>query len=139
LAADSRIAIDPATPELEGIGRFLADRLKPATGLQLPVRPAAGAPMRGSILLTTAGADPQLGAEGYVLTVAPDTVSLVAHRPAGLFRGLQTIRQLLPRSRAQRSRAAPGRYLRRRSRTARASSGAARCWTSPGISSASPA
>jgi hexosaminidase len=96
LAADSRIAIDPATPELEGIGRFLADRLKPATGLQLPVRPAAGAPMRGSILLTTAGADPQLGAEGYVLTVAPDTVSLVAHRPAGLFRGLQTIRQLLP-------------------------------------------
>ena len=46
LAADSRIAIDPATPELEGIGRFLADRLKPATGLQLPVRPAAGAPAR---------------------------------------------------------------------------------------------
>src|SRR6185295_5972315 len=41
LAADTHIAVDPATPELEAIGRFLADRLRPATGLELPLRPAA--------------------------------------------------------------------------------------------------
>ena len=37
-----------------------------------------------------------LGAEGYELTVARDRVTLVAQQPAGLFYGVQTIRQLLP-------------------------------------------
>jgi hexosaminidase len=31
-----------------------------------------------------------------MLTVAPDGISLVAHHPAGLFHGVQTLRQLLP-------------------------------------------
>ena len=43
--------------------------------------------------------DPQseaLGAEGYELTITRDRVSLVARDAAGLFHGVQTIRQLLP-------------------------------------------
>jgi len=43
-----------------------------------------------------AGADAQLGEEGYELTVTEDQVKLIAPNPAGLFRGVQTIRQLLP-------------------------------------------
>jgi hexosaminidase len=37
-----------------------------------------------------------LGEEGYELTITPERVSLAAYRPAGMFWGVQTIRQLLP-------------------------------------------
>ncbi|HAL55124.1 MAG TPA: beta-N-acetylhexosaminidase, partial [Bacteroidetes bacterium] len=50
----------------------------------------------GSIFLTTKGGDPTLGEEGYLLTISPDLVTVQAHQPAGLCRGIQTIRQLLP-------------------------------------------
>jgi hexosaminidase len=40
--------------------------------------------------------DPSLGQEGYRLIVTSDSVRLVAGAPAGLFHGVQTIRQLLP-------------------------------------------
>jgi hexosaminidase len=37
-----------------------------------------------------------LGDEGYELAVTPASIRLVAARPEGLFRGVQTLRQLLP-------------------------------------------
>jgi hexosaminidase len=42
------------------------------------------------------GGPASLGDEGYELTVGADSVLLRAARPAGLFRGAQTLRQLLP-------------------------------------------
>ncbi|MCL7454587.1 MAG: beta-N-acetylhexosaminidase [Anaerolineae bacterium] len=96
LEAGTAIYVEPGSGELAAMGQYLADRLKPATGYRMPVLAAAGAPMAGSIYLTTAGGDPALGEEGYELTIAPDGVTLVANRPGGLFRGVQTIRQLLP-------------------------------------------
>jgi len=96
LTGTAGIFVDPATPELIAIGQYLADKLKPATGYALPVTASAGVPAAGNILLTTAGGDPSQGEEGYTLTVAEGGVKLVAYKPAGLFRGLQTIRQLLP-------------------------------------------
>ena len=95
LTAGTGIFVDPATPELTAIGQYLADKLKPATGYKLPVTAAASAPA-GSIFLTTNGADPSLGDEGYTLTVTSSGVRLQAPKPAGLFHGVQTIRQLLP-------------------------------------------
>ncbi len=98
LAAAANIYVEPATAELTAIGGYLAGSLRPSTGYELRVLPAAGAPARGAIYLTTQGGDPALGEEGYQLTVTPDLVTLVAYQPAGLFRGIQTIRQLLPPS-----------------------------------------
>ncbi|MCI0396299.1 MAG: family 20 glycosylhydrolase [Chloroflexi bacterium] len=95
LTAPATIFVEPETEELAAIGQYLADRLRPATGFALPVVAAAGPPAPGNIYLTTVGGDPALGEEGYELTITPEAITLVAYRPAGLFRGIQTIRQLL--------------------------------------------
>ncbi|MCX7886264.1 MAG: beta-N-acetylhexosaminidase, partial [Verrucomicrobiae bacterium] len=50
----------------------------------------------GELLLIRSRADPALGPEGYELTVATNRIVIQATTPAGLFYGLQTLRQLLP-------------------------------------------
>ena len=60
-----------------------------ASVLGLPVRPNAGA-----IRLSLDGDGGHLGDEGYELTVTSEGVRLMAAAPAGLFRGVQTLRQL---------------------------------------------
>ncbi|HSN75160.1 MAG TPA: family 20 glycosylhydrolase [Anaerolineae bacterium] len=103
LSSDTIIAGDPKNDELASIGAYLAQWLGSAgfataqTGFDTA---PAGTPTQpteaGAILLTTAGADPALGDEGYQLTVTPDGVAIAANQPAGVFYGAQTLRQLLP-------------------------------------------
>jgi len=90
------IYVDPGSAEVRTIGMYLADHLKPATGYSLPVLPAAGTLLPGRITLTTAGADLGLGAEGYELVITTAGLTLRAPHAAGLFHGVQTIRQLFP-------------------------------------------
>ncbi len=96
LTAEATIFIHPDGPELRAIGAYLSERWSPATGYRLPVEAATGDPPPGSLYLTTTGGDPTLGEEGYALAVAPGGVRLSAPYPEGLFRGVQTLRQLLP-------------------------------------------
>ncbi len=98
LTSEANIYVEPATAEMMAIGQYLAARLRPATGYAIPVVAASAATpsCAGSLYLTTAGGDPTLGNEGYELTVAPGQVRLSAYQPAGVFFGVQTIRQLLP-------------------------------------------
>ncbi len=96
LTAATAITVDPSTPELQSIGEYLAAHVRPATGFPLPVQASSGKPGKGQIALTTQGADETLGEEGYSLTITSDAVILSAPHPAGLFYGVQSIRQLLP-------------------------------------------
>jgi hexosaminidase len=96
LSAATGIYVEPGSAELRSIGQYLADRLAPATGYRLPVLETTGPPASGHIYLSTTSEDPGLGEESYELTVSPDALALAAYQPAGLFRGLQTICQLLP-------------------------------------------
>jgi hexosaminidase len=96
LSADTKIHFSPDDVEIRNIGQYLADKLKPATGYNLPVLVATSQFTPGNIYLTTQGGEPALGEEGYELSVSASLVKLTAHKPAGLFRGIQTIRQLLP-------------------------------------------
>nr|BEK64298.1 beta-N-acetylhexosaminidase [Kitasatospora purpeofusca] len=87
-------AVERQAGEVRGIAERLAEALRRPTGLPLPVEgPADG----GGIALAL---DPALlgatGAEGYRLTADADGVRITARSPEGLFRGTQTLRQLLP-------------------------------------------
>src|SRR6266498_1632935 len=98
LKPTTAIYIEPVTAEVTAIGQYLADKLNPSTGYSIQVLTTNGTPPIGNIYLTTTGGDPALGEEGYELMVTPEGVTLVAYQPAGLFRGLQTLRQILPAS-----------------------------------------
>ena len=92
LAASTAVWADAATA---GIARRFAAAVAPATGLNLAVR-VGGAPTGRAIVLRRDARLTRLGAEGYELTVTPRQVTIRAREPAGVFYGLQTIRQLLP-------------------------------------------
>jgi hexosaminidase len=89
------IYVDASSPEVNAIGEVLAAQIRKSTSFPIAVSPI-GTPPAGSIVLHLASDRAALGEEGYELRVEVDGVSLVANRPAGLFRGIQTIRQLLP-------------------------------------------
>ena len=92
----SDIYVKGESPELLQIGQYLADRLNPSTGFGLEVKTTEKDLVRGKILLALSDNDPELGDEGYELVIDEKSVRLTANKPAGLFYGVQTLRQLLP-------------------------------------------
>ncbi|MDF9813366.1 beta-N-acetylhexosaminidase [Streptomyces sp. SPB162] len=118
IGSGTRIHVPGNSNEVRKIGDYLAAVLRPSTGYPVPVvadggdrdgivlklgaavsgagsRTAAGAPGAGGgqVPRDTAVA---LGAEGYRLIVSGQSVTLGAEQAAGLFHGVQTLRQLLP-------------------------------------------
>jgi hexosaminidase len=96
LASDTRIYSDAASSET---AQYLVAHLAPATGWHFQVGGITAMDFpafTSGILLTTNGADPNLGSEGYALTVGTNRVTIRAPAPAGLFYGVQTFLQLLP-------------------------------------------
>ncbi|MFJ3528653.1 beta-N-acetylhexosaminidase [Streptomyces sp. NPDC090132] len=89
----TRIRVDGSSGEARRIGEYLAGVLRPSTGYALPVTDKDGA---DGIRLRLGSRDSKLGAEGYTLTSGRGSVTITARKPAGLFHGVQTLRQLLP-------------------------------------------
>ena len=90
------IYIQGESEELKKIGNYLAERLRPSTGFEIEVKSTDKTPGSGNIYLTLSGTEPNPGDESYELAITKQMVKLSAKSPAGLFRGVQTIRQLFP-------------------------------------------
>ncbi len=85
------IAQDKATAEAQK----LIDVLAHAMGFRLKLA-SRSEPQQQVIRLELNGKLPQIGNEGYTLDVTEKSILIRANKPAGLFYGIQTLRQLLP-------------------------------------------
>jgi hexosaminidase len=96
LTGDTRILVPPGDVRVQLIGQQLSDFIGlAASPLPLAVEPISGTAPAGNIQLSL-GAVASIGDEGYELDVTPQGVTILANKPAGLFYGVQTFRQLLP-------------------------------------------
>jgi len=74
---------------------YLQDLLSPPTGFPLPIQPDE--PSRTNAIHLVSGREgEELGREGYRLAILPASVLIEASKAAGVFYGIQTLRQLLP-------------------------------------------
>lgn len=90
LTRSTTIGTDVANAELTAIAAYFNGKLNPATGYTLPVQE------KGDIQLALVD-EPELGDEGYRLAVETDKIRLEATQPAGIFYGVQTLLQMLPK------------------------------------------
>ncbi len=100
LNGQSRIEIPTGDAAVRRVADMLAAQLRKATGYAIPVQNAgpAGDARKNTIrLLLNKKEAADLGAEGYRLEAGPGVVVLSANKPAGLFYGVQTLLQLLPK------------------------------------------
>jgi len=85
-----------APAELAALGTYLVETLTATTQQPFALEVGQPNPAAKGIHLALGDNLPELGAEGYQLTIAAKRIDLVANQPAGIFRGLQTLRQLVP-------------------------------------------
>ncbi|HRO70976.1 MAG TPA: family 20 glycosylhydrolase, partial [Chitinophagaceae bacterium] len=89
--------------ELKRLANGLAERIGMATGKKVTVSETTSAQPGGiSLLLAT---NKSIPAEGYQLNVTTTNVVLEAAEPAGVFYGIQTLLQLLPKEIESKSKA----------------------------------
>ena len=94
-AASGKFVFRPSTtiaalsPEALPVAKYFAKEIERATGMKLEVGKSGQVRLRIDSSAKT-------GDEGYKLDVSSAGVSVVAKTPAGLFYGLQTVRQMMP-------------------------------------------
>ncbi len=102
LNKDFTIFLSEESETLRGVGDYLSEFLAPATGYSLEV--TADPARRGkSVIDLQLTEDSELGTEGYELTITGESVVILGNTPESIFRGVQTLRQLLPAKIEQRS------------------------------------
>jgi hexosaminidase len=101
IGPSTRIVTFEAQADVRSVALYLKDMLARPTGYELPVE-AVLAPAgemsgpAGAIILRLDDLENRVGQEGYLLDVGPDRILIRAAAPAGLFYGVQSLRQLLP-------------------------------------------
>ncbi|WP_278600047.1 family 20 glycosylhydrolase [Clostridium tertium] len=83
------------TEELSRIAELLRENLKPSTGFELNIIKGKSS-SKSSIYLTTIAGEEAQGDEGYKIITTSENIKIIAYKPEGVYRGIQTLRQLLP-------------------------------------------
>ncbi len=96
LSEKTAIYYQQSSEDLSFSGQYLADILNPSTGFNIRAEATGQNPGKGSIYLTLSDDKSELEKEGYELTITEDLITITAQNPAGIFYGIQTLRQLLP-------------------------------------------
>ena len=78
------------------VGQFLADKIKSKTGLRLSVNDRENTDEERAIYISMAGSPDDKGKEAYELRINRDSILISAVDAEGAFRGVQTLRQLIP-------------------------------------------
>lgn len=94
--AKTKIYLSAEQDDVKAIADYLVDFIAPATGFKTEVKAVKKPASKRGIALLLNKELKALGDEGYNLNITDKRVVLEAYQLAGLFRGVQTIRQLLP-------------------------------------------
>lgn len=84
-------------PDAKRVADFLSKKLSTATGYSLPVKSVTAISNPTGNLDLSLINNASLGKEGYKLAVNPTAISISASTAAGLFYGMQSLIQLLPK------------------------------------------
>ncbi len=93
-----------APPSVQALAEQLRGDLQPAMGFPLTIVRPSGTPRASGVALSIDRGVRQFGPEGYRLEITRGGIRIRAFSPAGLFYGIQTLRQLLPADVFRRSR-----------------------------------
>ena len=96
ITKETVIETSPGQADLQRIAKGFADLLSPALDGTLTIRDASNQVAANTIRLEISPSAQQNSDEGYDLTIASTGVRIVGASPAGVFYGVQTLRQLLP-------------------------------------------
>ena len=88
------IILSDDTDEMNKIAKYFVELLQPAIGFDFPIQQGVSE-SKDNINFRLEELS-ELGNEGYILNITSNIVSLTANKPEGIFRGIQTIRQLFP-------------------------------------------
>ncbi len=84
----------PAHDDVKYVTDYMQHKLRKATGNKIIISPSGNA---GIQLVLNKNNEALLGKEGYTLSVTQKGIVISANEPAGLFYGVQTLMQLLPK------------------------------------------
>lgn len=96
ISAKTKICTAVDNEELNVLGMYLKSVLNPSTGFDFPIVDVNNAKRKGQIILKLDEEKTELGEEGYELEIGTKNITITAKKSAGVFRGIQTLRQLLP-------------------------------------------
>ena len=92
---ETEITYQDKWTDLKPVSEYLAEKLRPATGFKLEVKALSQLPPAG-IFLEIVGDQIVPEDESYEIHITKALLKLSAKSPAGLIRGIQTVRQILP-------------------------------------------